>query len=214
MLDASPRRLAPVAPATLLRADLLQGARVVVAGAPAPHAAIADAVAAGAAQLGATVARLELPVDEAAAETAAASLSAGEAPATLVCDAAGALAAERTAAGGAASPAADAVALTAAVAGVWNAVRATAAPERAATRVVLVAPGPDGSPVADAARAALENLARTLSVEWARHGITAVSIAPGADTAPSEIAALAAYLASPAGAYYSGTELDLRGPIA
>ncbi len=70
---------------------------------------------------------------------------------------------------------------------------------------------------ADAARAGLENLARTLSIEWARHGITAVAITPGADWADpfaraGEVAALTAYLASPAGAYFSGCMLDLRGP--
>ena len=57
----------------------------------------------------------------------------------------------------------------------------------------------------------LENLARTLSVEWARHGITVVTIALGDTTAPGEAAALIAYLASPAGAYFSGCQLDLRG---
>lgn len=69
----------------------------------------------------------------------------------------------------------------------------------------------------DASRAGLENLARTLSIEWARHGITAVAISPGADGADpfaraGEVAALTAYLASPAGAYFSGCMLDLRGP--
>jgi NAD(P)-dependent dehydrogenase (short-subunit alcohol dehydrogenase family) len=65
---------------------------------------------------------------------------------------------------------------------------------------------------ADAARAGLENLSRTLSIEWARYGITSVTIAPGAGTSNAEIAALTAYLASPAGAYFSGCLLDLRGP--
>jgi NAD(P)-dependent dehydrogenase (short-subunit alcohol dehydrogenase family) len=69
---------------------------------------------------------------------------------------------------------------------------------------------------ADAARAGLENLARTLSIEWARHGITAMAIAPGDGDEPfarsGEVAALTAYLASPAGAYFSGCMLDLRGP--
>jgi len=65
----------------------------------------------------------------------------------------------------------------------------------------------------DAARAGLENLARTLSIEWARHAITTVAIAPriGAQAA-GEVAALTAYLASPAGAYFSGCLLDLTGP--
>ena len=46
-------------------------------------------------------------------------------------------------------------------------------------RIVYIAPPPDAGEHADAARAGLENLARTLSIEWARHGITVVTIAPG-----------------------------------
>jgi NAD(P)-dependent dehydrogenase (short-subunit alcohol dehydrogenase family) len=64
----------------------------------------------------------------------------------------------------------------------------------------------------DAARAGLENLARTLSIEWARHAITTVAIAPGASTRADELATLCAYLCSPAGSYFSGCLLDLRGP--
>ncbi len=63
---------------------------------------------------------------------------------------------------------------------------------------------------AGAARAGLENLARTLSIEWARYSITAVAVAPGAATAADEVGALVAYLASPAGAYFSGCLLDMR----
>jgi NAD(P)-dependent dehydrogenase (short-subunit alcohol dehydrogenase family) len=82
-------------------------------------------------------------------------------------------------------------------------------------RVVYVAPAPDAGEHAGAARAGLENLARTLSIEWARHAITTVAIAPGASAgAAGEVAALTAYLASPAGAYFSGCVLDLRGPAA
>jgi NAD(P)-dependent dehydrogenase (short-subunit alcohol dehydrogenase family) len=77
---------------------------------------------------------------------------------------------------------------------------------------VYLAPSPAAGPQADAARAGLENLGRTLSTEWARYGITLVTIAPGETTATGEVAALCAYLASPAGAYFSGCLLDLRGP--
>jgi NAD(P)-dependent dehydrogenase (short-subunit alcohol dehydrogenase family) len=85
-------------------------------------------------------------------------------------------------------------------------------------RIVYIAPPADAGEHADAARAGLENLARTLSIEWARHAITVVAIAPGsvgpersaADIA-REVAALIAYLGSPAGAYFSGCLLDLRG---
>ncbi|HTA35753.1 MAG TPA: hypothetical protein VK761_03470 [Solirubrobacteraceae bacterium] len=83
-------------------------------------------------------------------------------------------------------------------------------------RIVYVAPpspavaGAEAG-LADAARAGLENLARTLSIEWARYEITTATIAPGASTSGAEVAALCAYLCSPAGAYFSGCLLDLRG---
>ena len=79
-------------------------------------------------------------------------------------------------------------------------------------RIIYLAPAPDAGERSGAARAGLENLSRTLSTEWARHGITVVTIAPGDATAAGEVAALCAYLASPAGAYFSGCLLDLRGP--
>jgi hypothetical protein len=81
---------------------------------------------------------------------------------------------------------------------------------RSGGKVTLIAPAPDeGNPAAAAVRAAAENLARTLSIEWARHGITTVAITPGAGTSDDELAALAAYLASPAGDYFSGCRLVL-----
>jgi NAD(P)-dependent dehydrogenase (short-subunit alcohol dehydrogenase family) len=100
----------------------------------------------------------------------------------------------------------------------WNITHAVAnraflAPERPG-RIVYLAPAPDAGLHAEAARAGLENLARTLSIEWARHALTPVTIAPGERTAAGEVAALAAYLASPAGAYFSGCQLDMRGPRA
>lgn len=100
----------------------------------------------------------------------------------------------------------------------WNATRAVvnlafllATPSPPTRRIVYLAPAPIAGEQADAARAGLENLARTLSVEWARHAITLVTIALGDATTPGEAAALTAYLASPAGAYFSGAQLDLRG---
>jgi hypothetical protein len=75
--------------------------------------------------------------------------------------------------------------------------------------ILLLAP-PPGDAHNEAARAGLENLARTLSIEWARLGIRPVAIHPGAQTPAGEVAELAAFLASPAGAYYSGCRFDLR----
>lgn len=72
-------------------------------------------------------------------------------------------------------------------------------------KVVLVAPRDDAPQ-----RAALENLARTLSVEWARFAITPTAIHPGAATSDDEVAELVAFLASPAGDYYSGCTFTLR----
>jgi hypothetical protein len=43
----------------------------------------------------------------------------------------------------------------------------------------------------------------------ARRGIRPVAIHPGATTSPAEVAELVAFLASPAGAYYSGCRFDL-----
>ena len=78
-----------------------------------------------------------------------------------------------------------------------------------AGKVVLIAPRPGGGSFAAAARAALENLARTLSVEWARYGVTVLALAPGARTGDEELAELISYLVSPAGEYFSGCLLEL-----
>ena len=87
----------------------------------------------------------------------------------------------------------------------WDAIRAALRDDQL---IVLIAP-PPGDAHAEAARAGLENMARTLSIEWARRGIRPVAIAPGRTTSPAEIAELVAFLASPAGAYYSGCRFDL-----
>lgn len=97
----------------------------------------------------------------------------------------------------------------------WNATRAAVnhaiLPAARGGRIVYLAPPPGAGEQVDAARAGLAPLARTLSVEWARHEIRVVTIALGNTTAAGEVAALTAYLASPAGAYFSGCLLDLRG---
>jgi citronellol/citronellal dehydrogenase len=216
----------------LLRPALLQGVSVLVAAAPdlahrepEPPAdedgSLARAVASTCAELGAQVSawRPEDPV--------------GALTDLLVVDAAGAFAlagggaSARTAAGGTSRDA-----LRTCLDGTWEATRTVAntafiEPGRAG-RIVYLAPGctvatghsrspsSPGEPEqlaahADAARAGLENLSRTLSIEWARYGITLATIAPGARTSSAEVAALTAYLGSPAGAYFSGCLLDLTG---
>jgi citronellol/citronellal dehydrogenase len=88
-----------------------------------------------------------------------------------------------------------------------------------------------------AARAAVENMMRTLSIEWARFGIRTCSLAAGQFATetlltkyprqvvenlersipigrtgrPEEMAWLVAYLASPAGDFYSGTTITMDG---
>jgi NAD(P)-dependent dehydrogenase (short-subunit alcohol dehydrogenase family) len=104
-------------------------------------------------------------------------------------------------------------ALAAALEQTWDAVAAVAAgsliPEGAGGKVVLIAPRAGAGRHAEAARAGLENLARTLSIEWARYGITATAIAPGATTREEDVASLVAYLLSGAGDYFSGCRFEL-----
>lgn len=97
--------------------------------------------------------------------------------------------------------------------------------------------GMPGMAHSGAARAGVENLTRTLSVEWARHGVKLVAIAAGqfgtetlrtkypqqivdqvADTIPlgrmgteSEFAWMVAFLASPAGDFHSGSVITIDG---
>jgi hypothetical protein len=95
------------------------------------------------------------------------------------------------------------------LADIWSTVHAVATevfiPAKRGRILLLAARGRGES-----ARAGLENLARTLSVEWARFGITTVAIAPGAATSEDDLATLVAFLCSKAGAYYSGCCFDLR----
>jgi citronellol/citronellal dehydrogenase len=88
-----------------------------------------------------------------------------------------------------------------------------------------------------AARAAVENMMRTLAIEWSRFGIKTVALAAGQFATetlltkypqvvvdnlersipigragrPEEMAWLVAYLASPAGDFYSGTTITIDG---
>lgn len=96
--------------------------------------------------------------------------------------------------------------------------------------------GTPGMAHAAAARAALEGLASTLALEWSRHGIRSVCIAAGSILTegllgygpervaewersvplgrlgrPEEIGALVSFLASPGGAYITGTTIAVDG---
>jgi citronellol/citronellal dehydrogenase len=131
------------------------------------------------------------------------------------------------------------------VEGTWLMTHAVATramiPDERGGRIVNVTLSPHhglpGMAHSSAARAAVENLTRVLSIEWARFGIRLMAIAPGpmatetprtkypqpvvegvAGTVPlgrlgteEEFAWLVAYLASPAGDYFSGAVLTLDG---
>jgi NAD(P)-dependent dehydrogenase (short-subunit alcohol dehydrogenase family) len=204
----------------LLRPGLLEGVRLAIAGA-SERGTMATAIEEGCTALGASVYPCALPEDgspgreeeiEAAIDRVLEEL--GEVD-LLAVDAAGLFAAHGAQGGR--------EALVGCMDATWSFTRAVAnkafiVRERGG-RIVYVAPPSGGGrssqpPVqAEATRAALENLARTLSIEWARYGIAPLTIAPGSGSAaaPGEVAALIAYLASPAGAYFSGCLLDLRG---
>ncbi len=198
----------PAATTKLLRDGLLEGLGALLIAAPAqpgeagPIAAAAEACQA----LGARVALCEAGADARAEEAAMdelvqAALAGEPNVRLLVVDGAGMFAA------GAARGAA-AAALRECLQGTWNATRAAVngalLPAGAGGCIVLLAPPAGIGEHARAARAGLENLARTLSVEWARHGLTVVAVGAGEATQAGELAALVAYLASPAGAYLSG----------
>jgi hypothetical protein len=88
----------------------------------------------------------------------------------------------------------------------WDAIRAHKLPPSPGL-IVLLSPPPTNAH-AHAARAGLENLARTLSTEWARHNTRTVTVHQNAQ--PHEAAELVAFLASKAGAYYAGCAFTLR----
>jgi NAD(P)-dependent dehydrogenase (short-subunit alcohol dehydrogenase family) len=95
----------------------------------------------------------------------------------------------------------------------WTAVHAVAA-EALITRgqggkIVLLAPPPDAGEHALVIRAAIENLARTLSIEWARYAVTVTALTPGASTTEAQTATVVAFLLSTAGDYFSGCRVEL-----
>jgi NAD(P)-dependent dehydrogenase (short-subunit alcohol dehydrogenase family) len=181
----------------LLADSLLTGRRIALAGSAAP--ALGPALAA----LGAELERLEL-----------AELAASEEPTGEWARGRGRLDALVHAATGAFGGGGRA-GLRAALDEAWTAVRELAVggllERHGPGKIVLIGPRPDAGPLAGAARAGLENLARTLSVEWARYGVTAVMLAPGAATGDAEIAQLVAFLVSEAGEYFSGCRIELGG---
>ena len=71
-------------------------------------------------------------------------------------------------------------------------------------KVVFLAPAADAGEHANAVGAALENAARTLSVEWARFGVRITAVRPREGASDDERAELVAFLASPAGDYFTG----------
>ncbi len=88
--------------------------------------------------------------------------------------------------------------------------RGTQRPHGAARALMFVAPRVGAGEHAGAVAGALENLARTLAVEWARFGVRAIAIAPGPLTPDEDVAELVAFLASAGGEYFSGCRFDLR----
>jgi hypothetical protein len=173
-----------VAATTILRPALLEGTRLLLAAAD-PPSRFGEAVIARAAELRAAVDRKV--VDPTGDELPAADAG------VVVWDGASVAGPRDVLDGG------------------WLALRPAAGAWIAAGRpglMILLAP-PPGDAGAEAARAGLENLARTLSIEWARHGIRPVAILPGEATEPEDVAEIAAYLASRAGDYYSGCAFHL-----
>jgi hypothetical protein len=171
---------------TVLRPELLRGLRVLIAGAE-PPSRFGEAVTARAAELRATLHRVIVEPTGDDAEPRDTDV--------LVWDGAS-LSGPRDVLDGA-----------------WLALRPVAKAawidaEQPGGKLLLLAPPPFDAG-AEAARAGLENLARTLSVEWSRYGIRTVAILPGAATEPEEVAELAAFLASRAGDYYSGCAFRL-----
>jgi NAD(P)-dependent dehydrogenase (short-subunit alcohol dehydrogenase family) len=210
----------------LLRPGVLQGVSLVLAGADGPAAAdpagsLGAGVSAACERLGAQVLTCQLdagisPVVEEArtGELLDGLLASDRRVDLLAVDAASLFGSTQAESGDGAR-----TALRRCLEGSWSVTRALVEraflPDGHGGRIVYIAPPPDAGEHADAACAGLENLARTLSIEWARYGITVVTIAPGSGgaSAANEAAAVTAYLASPAGAYFSGCLLDLRGPV-
>ena len=207
----SDARMSTFSATELLRPGVLDGVTIMLAheGEGSP---LREALVAGTRALSGDLSECPLPVED--EESLAERLRQGGAPDVLVVDAAGLFAVAAQA-----GPGRNALSRTLQV--TWEVTRVVAGAlieQQRPGRIVFLAPPEDsGSPDAltssRASRAALENLARTTSIEWARYQITTVAITPGPDTAPDEVAALCAYLACPAGSYFSGCVLALGGGV-
>jgi NAD(P)-dependent dehydrogenase (short-subunit alcohol dehydrogenase family) len=172
----------------MLRADLLTGRAVALGG------GVSETVRGRIASLGARVELLPEAVD-------GAGWAAGRSLDALVFDARAGFGA-----GGA-------DALRDCVEQAWIAAREVAVgsliPDARGGKIVLIAPAAGAGALAGAACDALENLARTLSVEWARHRITTTTVAPGAHADEEALAEVVCFLVSVAGEYFSGCRLEL-----
>lgn len=194
----------------LLRPGLLEGQVVAVAGRAGglgrAAAEACGALGAHVEQLGDEGHRVALR-DESAVGGALAAIAAPENGLhTVVVDAASVYAAGEEG-DGPAGP------LRAATAAAWTVARAAATevmiPAPDGGKLVLLSPTAHAGAHAGALRAALENMARTLSIEWSRHSIRVSAISPGRGTRAEELAEMVTYLASPAGDYFSGCLFSL-----
>ncbi len=177
---------------TVLRSDLLAGTAIVLAGGVA--APIRDALMSA----GAMVEEFESGLDEKQAEDWARARAPVHA---LIFDA-------RRAFGGG-----GAEALRMTLERAWESTRALAngafIRAEGGAKIIFLAPAAGAGDHVEAARSAFENLARTLSVEWARYGLTVTAVMPGERCSDAQLAELVGFLASPAGSYFSGCRLDL-----
>jgi NAD(P)-dependent dehydrogenase (short-subunit alcohol dehydrogenase family) len=177
---------------TRLREDLLRGTVVAVSG--GVGAAVREALR----ELGARLEELDEHLDDSDAEAWAAARAPLHA---LLFDA-------RPAFGGR-----GADVLGVALEQCWAAVRAVAVgaliESQDTAKILMLAPAPGAGRHAEAARSALENLARTLSVEWARYGVRTTAVLPGDQTTDEQLGELVCFLLSPAGDYFSGCRLEL-----
>lgn len=181
----------------MLRAELLDGVTVALAG-------DADHVADACGRLGARLRVIDVPLlDESAVAEAVEAIRAGGQISALVCDAAALFAADGGGVDG----------LRAGMDSAWNATRAVcnaAWKDGDGGKLVLLGPRPRDGAHAAALGAALENTARTLSIEWARYGVRTTAVLPGDATTDEQVGELVAYLVSPAGDYFSGCAFSLR----